>query len=341
MSKASLAGVPRMVRHRRLLLALAAATLACRPQSASAQAADYPNRVIRLIVPFAAGSGTDLSARHFAKKITELTGQPVVVDNRAGGNGFPAVMAVKAAPADGYTLLFGSSSTLATNLALFKTLPYDPLADFVPISAVMKTASLLVVSPGSPYKTIGDVVDAAKKSPGRLNAGTGSAAFQLAAELFMEKTGVKMLNVPYKGVPEVLLAVMSGQVDLGFVEISASAELIRTGKLRPLVVASDQRLPSFSSIPTSADAGIAGFTAYPGSAGWPRPPRPSRSSTSCRRCSCASWHRRTPRISTPRRTSRSWAAAPTRCAPSGVSRSSSGSASPPRPRSSCNEGQRP
>ena len=262
MSKASLAGVPGMVRDRRLLLALAAATLACRPQSASAQAADYPNRVIRLIVPFAAASGSDLSARHFAKKLTELTGQPVVVDNRAGGNGFPAVLAVKAAPADGYTLLFGSSSTLATNLALFKTLPYDPLADFVPISAVMKTPSLLVVSPGSPYKTIGDVVDAAKKSPGKLNAGTGSAAFQLAAELFMEKTGVKMLNVPYKGVPEVLLAVMSGQVELGFVEISASAELIRTGKLRPLVVASDQRLPSFSSIPTSADAGIPGFTAY-------------------------------------------------------------------------------
>ncbi len=262
MSKGSLAGVPGMVRDRRLLLALAAATLACCPQLASAQAADYPNRVIRLIVPFAAASGSDLSARHFAKRLTELTGQPVVVDNRAGGNGFPAVQAVKAAPADGYTLLFGSSSTLATNLALFKTLPYDPLADFAPISAVMKTPSLLVVSPSSPYKTIGDVVDAAKKSPGKLNAGTGSAAFQLAAELFMEKTGVKMLNVPYKGVPEVLLAVMSGQVELGFVEISASAELIRTGKLRPLVVASDQRLPSFSNIPTSADAGIPGFTAY-------------------------------------------------------------------------------
>ena len=213
-------------------------------------------------MPFAAGSGTDLSARHFAKKITEYTGQPVVVDNRGGGNGFPAALAVKAAPADGYTLLFGSNSTLATNLALFKSVPYDPLVDFAPISVVMKSPVILVAPITSPYTTIGEFVDAAKKAPGKMNVGTGSAAYHLLAELFAERAGLKITNVPYKGVPEVLMGVMSSQLDLGLVEPASAMELLKTGKVRPLLVGVEHRLPAIPDVPTSAEIGLPGFTGF-------------------------------------------------------------------------------
>ena len=248
-------------RGRRLLLGCVAAVLATLPLAAAAQA-DFPNRPIRFIVPFAAGSGTDLSARHFAKKLTEYTGQPVVVDNRAGGNGFPAALAVKGSPADGYTILFGSNSTLATNLALFKSVPYDPLVDFAPISALMKSPVILVVPVNSPYMTIGDFVAAAKKAPGKMNIGTGSAAYHLLGELFSERAGVKMTNVPYKGVPEVLMGVMSSQLDLGVAEPSAAMGLLMAGKVRPLLVGVDHRLPAIPDVPTSAEAGIPGFTGF-------------------------------------------------------------------------------
>ena len=250
-----------------LALALAACAIACGPltvlaQAPAASAADFPNRVIRFIVPFPAGTGTDLSARHFAKKLTEYTGQPVVVDNRGGGNGFPAAVAVKTAPADGYTILFGSNSTLATNMALFKSVPYDPLVDFAPISAVMKSPVILVVPTTSPYKTIGEFIDAAKKAPGKMNVGTGSAAYLLLGELFSERAGVKMTNVPYKGVSDVLLAVMSSQLDMGLVEPAAAMELLKTGKVRPLLVGVENRLPAIPDVPTSAEAGLPGFTGF-------------------------------------------------------------------------------
>ena len=252
---------------RRLALALAACAFAAGPlcalaQAPAAAAADFPSRPIRFIVPFPAGTGTDLSARHFAKKLTEYTGQPVIVDNRGGGNGFPAAVAVKSAPADGYTILFGSNSTLATNVALFKSVPYDPLVDFAPISALMKSPVILVAPVGSPYKTIGDFIDAAKKSPGKMNVGTGSAAYLLMGELFSELAGVKMTNVPYKGVAEVLLGVMSSQLDLGIVEPSAAMELLKAGKVRPLLVGVDHRLPAIPDVPTSAEAGLKGFTGF-------------------------------------------------------------------------------
>lgn len=253
--------------RRRLALALAAGALLAGPagvlaQAAAAPAGDFPNRPIRFIVPFPAGTGTDLSARHFAKKLTEYTGQPVVVDNRGGGNGFPAAVAVKTAPADGYTILFGSNSTLATNLVLFKSVPYDPLVDFAPISALMKSPVILVVPVTSPYKTIGEFIEAAKKSPGKMNVGTGSAAYLLLGELFSERAGIKMTNVPYKGVGEVLQGVLSAQLDMGVVEPSAAMELLKAGKIRPLLVGVDHRLPAIPDVPTSAEAGLPGFTGF-------------------------------------------------------------------------------
>jgi len=163
---------------------------------------DAANRPIRFVVPFPPGSGTDTSARYFARKLTELSGQPVVVDNRAGGNGFIAVRAVLAAPADGSTVFVGSNSTLAVNVALFKSLPYDPVADFAPLSMLMRSPALLVVPGQAEQQTLGDLISAARARPDALNYGAGSAGYQLMAELFNDAARVQTHHVPFKGAGE-------------------------------------------------------------------------------------------------------------------------------------------
>ncbi len=228
----------------------------------AAPAADYPSRPIKFLVPFPPGSGTDTSARYFGKKISEMTGQPVVIENRAGGNGFIAVQQVLSAPPDGYTIFIGSNSTLSTNAALFKKLPYDPVGDFAPISALVKGPALLIVPPDSPYKTLAEFIDAARKAPGKLNYGAGSAGYQLMGELFAERTGVRMQHVPYKGASDAVTAVAAGNVDFSPVDISAAIELARNGKLRALAVASDARSPQLPDVPTAVEAGAPGYTAY-------------------------------------------------------------------------------
>ena len=224
-------------------------------------ATDYPNKPIRFVVPFPPGSGTDVGARFFSRKIQEMTGQPVIVENRAGANGFIAVKAVTSAPADGYTVLFGSNSTLATNVALFKQLPYDPVKDLAPVSSIMRSPIVLIVPATSPYKTLKEFVDAARTKPGQFNFASGSAAYQLMGELFADKAGIKLVNVPYKGAPEAVNATIAGQVDLGLSDVTAAIELLRGGKVRALAVAAEQRLSGLPDTPTATEAGITGFTA--------------------------------------------------------------------------------
>ncbi|AMO21771.1 tripartite tricarboxylate transporter substrate binding protein [Ramlibacter solisilvae] len=245
----------------KLLLATAVAGATLLP-AAMAQAQAFPNRAIKFIVPFPPGSGTDTSARYFGRKLTELTGQPVVVENKPGGNGFIAVKAVLAAPADGYTVFVGSNSTLAVNVALFKQLPYDPQADFAPLSMMMRAPTVVVVPPQSPYKTLGELIAAAKAKPGKLNHGGGSAGYQLMNEALKEKAGVDILNVPYKGASDALTAVAGGSVDLAFADITASTELIKGGKVRVLAVASDRRAAALPNVPHMGEAGLPGFGAY-------------------------------------------------------------------------------
>lgn len=239
-------------------VAIAAAPFARAQQTPAVT--DYPNKPIRFVVPFPPGSGTDVGARFFARKLSELTGQPAIVENRAGANGFIAVKAVTAAPADGYTLLMGSNSTLATNVALFKQLPYDPVKDLAPISTLMRSPIVLIVPANSPYKTLKDLIDAARAKPGQNTFASGSAAYQLMGELFSEKAGIKLLNVPYKGAPEAVNATISAQTDLGFADITATMELLRGGKLRALAIAADQRLPGLPDVPTAQEQGIGGFS---------------------------------------------------------------------------------
>jgi tripartite-type tricarboxylate transporter receptor subunit TctC len=230
--------------------------------SAWSQAADFPSKPVKFVVPFPPGSGTDTSARYFAKKFTELTGQNVVVDNKPGANGFIAVRAVLTAPADGYTVFVGSNSTLAVNAALFKSLPYDPVADFSPLSMMMRAPALLVVPAQSNYNTVSDLVAAAKAQPGKLDYGSGSAGYQLMAELFNDVAGVQLLHIPFKGASEAMTAVASGTVTMAFADVTGASELVKGGKLRALAVASDRRVPAVPNVPTANEAGLPGFTAY-------------------------------------------------------------------------------
>lgn len=249
--------------HALTLAAFLAASLSVTAVHAqSAAPAAFPSKPLRFIVPFPPGSGTDTSARYFAKKLTEVTGQSVIVDNKPGANGFIAVRAVQSAPADGYTVFVGSNSTLAVNAALFKSLPYDPVADFAPLTMMMRAASLLIVPAQSEYKTVADLVAAAKAKPGQLNYGAGSAGYQLMAEAFNDATRIQAVHVPFKGASEVVLAVTAGTVQFAFAEMTSAQEMVKAGKLRALAFASEQRSPTLPAVPTATEAGLPGFTAY-------------------------------------------------------------------------------
>jgi tripartite-type tricarboxylate transporter receptor subunit TctC len=227
-----------------------------------AQADAFPSKPIKFIVPFPPGSGTDTSARYFGRKLSELTRQPVIVENKPGANGFIGVQAVLSAPADGYTVFIGSNSTLAVNVALFKKLPYDPQTDLVPLSMMMRAPVVLAVPPESPYKSVAELISAAKAQPGKLNYAGGSAGYQLMAELFNDTAGTSTMHVPYKGASEALAAVASQQVDMTFSDITAAQGLVKGGKLRALAVASDKRAPALPDVPTTAEAGLPGYKAY-------------------------------------------------------------------------------
>nr|MDP2190306.1 tripartite tricarboxylate transporter substrate binding protein [Rhodoferax sp.] len=242
------------------LFAVAVAAAALPAGHALAQ--DFPSKPIKFIVPFPPGSGTDTSARYFGRKLSEMTGQPVVVENKSGANGFIAVRAVLSAPADGYTVFIGSNSTLAVNAALFKSLPYDPVADLAPLTMMMRSPALLIVPGTSDHKTLAELIGAAKAQPDKLNYGAGSAGYQLMAELFNDAAKVQTHHVPFKGAGEAVTAVAAGTVQMAFAEMTSAQELVKGGKLRALAVAAEKRVPALSSVPTASEAGLPGFTAY-------------------------------------------------------------------------------
>jgi tripartite-type tricarboxylate transporter receptor subunit TctC len=246
----------------RNIAAIAIATFFALLPLSAARAQEFPNKPIKFIVPFPPGSGTDTSARYFGKKLSELTGQPVVVENRAGANGFIAVKAVLTAPSDGYTVFIGSNSTLAVNVALFKQLPYDPVTDFSPLSMLMRAPALLIVPASSPYKTTTDLIAAAKAQPDKLDYGAGSAGYQLMAELFNDVAKVQTHHVPYKGASDAIAAIASNTIHFSFVDITGASELYKAGKIKALAVASDKRVASIPEVPTAAQSGLPDFTAY-------------------------------------------------------------------------------
>ena len=246
---------------RRSALALCAVSLTA-VFSPALHAQDFPNKPIKFIVPFGPGSGTDTSARYYSKKLQEVTGQPVVVENRPGGNGFIAVKQALSAPADGYTVFIGSNSTLAVNTALFKALPYDPQKDFAPLTMLMRAPAVVVAPGDGEVKTLRELVAKAQAAPGKVNFGAGSAGYQLMGELLNDVAKVQTVHVPFKGAGEVATAVAGKTVDYAFAEATSVQELIKAGRLKGLAVASDERVPALPQVPTAKEAGLPGIEAY-------------------------------------------------------------------------------
>jgi len=231
--------------------------------AAAAHAEAYPARPIRMIVAYPPGGGTDIVGRMVAQKLGEALGQSVVVENRGGASGnIGTEFAARAAP-DGYTILMGNVAPNAINVSLFRQLPFDPVADFVPVSLVASTPNILVVYPSTPARTVREVTALAKAKPGTLNfasAGVGSSS-HLAGELFRILAGADIVHVPYKGAGPAMVDVLSGQVQLYFATMPAAMPHVKSGKLAPVAVTSAKRSHALPELPTIAESGVPGYEA--------------------------------------------------------------------------------
>ncbi len=243
---------------RRHLLHAALATLALAGGGA-ALAQAFPARPVTFVVPFAAGSATDQLARAIGQSFTEQTRQPVVVENKAGASGQIAASAVARAAADGYTVLITTNTTQAANPHLYKKLSYDPVKDFAPLSAIGKGGQVMVVRADAPYKTVADVLAAARQSPGRLSFGSGSSSSRVAGELFQQMSGTQILHVPYKSNPLAITDLLGGQITMMFTDASTGVPQIKAGKLRALGVTSSRRMAVLPEVPTLDEAGVKGY----------------------------------------------------------------------------------
>jgi tripartite-type tricarboxylate transporter receptor subunit TctC len=229
--------------------------------ASAASAQSYPSKPIRLIVPFVPGGNVDITARTVAPALGEALGQPIVIENRTGAAGMVGAQALLAAPADGYTLMMGSNSSLAVAPNLYANWPYDPTKGIAPITNLAVTPFVLVVKLALPAKTLDDVIRLAKEKPGQLamaSGGNGSSN-QLVGELFQMMTGVKFSHVPYKGTGAALVDLSGGQVDLLFDQASSTVPNVRGGKIRAIAVASAGRQGALPDTPTFAEAGVRDF----------------------------------------------------------------------------------
>ena len=227
----------------------------------AAQAQAYPARPIRFVVPYAPGGPLDLIARAIGQKLTEATGQPVVVDNKPGAGGnIGADIVAKAAP-DGYTIVMGAVATHAINPTLYPKIPYDPVKDFTPVAMVAVVPNVLVVNPALPVKSVKELIDFAKARPSYLNFASGSSGStgHLAGELFNALAGVQMVHIPYKGGAPAMADLLAGQVQLMFDNLANALPQVKAGKLRALAVTTAQRSAFAPDLPTLAEAGVPGF----------------------------------------------------------------------------------
>jgi len=232
-------------------------------QSTLARAADdYPVRPVTVICPYAAGGGTDILARIFAQALSERLGKPFIVENHSGAGTLLAANTVAKAAPDGYTLLMGTSTPLAINATLHRKLPYNPARDFVPLALVANVPFVLVVNPSLPIKTTADFVNYAKANPGKLSFGTSGpgSPHHLYMELFKAMTGIDMVHVPYKGSVPALTDIMSDEIQVMFVDLGPSLNLIRDGRVRALGISSKTRIGALPGVPPVADA-VSGFEA--------------------------------------------------------------------------------
>jgi tripartite-type tricarboxylate transporter receptor subunit TctC len=229
---------------------------------ASAQSLDnYPTRPVTIVVPFPPGGGTDVGARLVAQKLSLKWGQPVIVENRGGAAGRLGADVVAKAKPDGYTLLVGNVGTQSVNPALYKKMPYDADKAFAPIGMIAELPLVMLVTPALPWQNIKDVVEAAKKEPGKItfaSSGAGGAP-HLAGEIFQQASGTKMLHIAYKGGGPAALDLMAGHVNIYFGTVLESVGHVKAGKLKGLGVTSANRSPALPELPTIAESGYAGF----------------------------------------------------------------------------------
>jgi tripartite-type tricarboxylate transporter receptor subunit TctC len=217
------------------------------------EASSFPTRPIHIIVPFPAGGPSDIVARVIGQKMSEDWGQPVVIDNRPGANTIIGAQAAAKAAPDGYTLFMAIDSTLVMNQFLYKSLSYDPVNDFVPITPTAKTISVLAVSASGP-KTVKELINTAKAQPSKLNYGAGTITAQLMGHLFHKAAGLDIVYVPFKGTPETVNGLLTGSVQLIYAANLIVAPLIASGQLRALAKLDRDAPPSMADIPTLADA---------------------------------------------------------------------------------------
>ena len=236
-------------------------TLLAAALPARAQDDGYPNKPVRIVVPFAAGGSTDVVARLLAERLQAEFKQPFLVDNRAGAGGNIGADAVAKAPADGYTLLMGTTGVLSINSHLYKNMSYDPHKDLTPVSYTSLITNILVVPAELPVRSVAELVALAKSKPGALSfasSGAGSST-HLSGELFKAMAGVYILHIPYRGSAQALTDVVSGQVSMLFDNAPSSIGVVQQGKLRALAVTSSKRLTNLPDVPTMDEAGIKGY----------------------------------------------------------------------------------
>jgi len=224
---------------------------------ATAGAQDYPNRPVRMIVPYAAGGGVDIVARTVSQELAKRVGQQVVVENRAGAGSNIGSDAVAKAPPDGYTLLMASPAN-AINMSLYRKMPYDTRRDLAPVALVGAVPSVLVANPDLPVKTVPELIALAKAKPGTLNYGSGGAGTSehLAAEMFKSMAGIELVHVPYKGGANAMTDIMGGQISLMFTNMLGAMPHIRSGKLKAIAIADSRRSPALPDVPTFAESGF-------------------------------------------------------------------------------------
>src|ERR1700704_5844474 len=241
-----------------LMLSLAASGATHR---AAAQSADSPNRPVSFIVPFAPGGVTSLFARILGQKLEQRLGKPFVVENRPGGGGVTAAAAVANATPDGYTIMMASSTVLAINVTVRKSLPYDPRTALTPIALLARVPFVLVVNPALPIQSVADLVKLAKEKPGQLAFGTpGPGTFHhLNAEMFKSIFGLDLVHVPYKGSAPALNDLVGGHIQMMFCDVPPAMSLIQAGKIRALGVTTAERVPAVADIPPLAEVGVPGY----------------------------------------------------------------------------------
>jgi len=223
--------------------------------------ASYPEKPVKMIVPFGAGSATDILARIIGDELRVDLGQNFLVDNRAGANGFIAAEAVAKAPADGYTLFVTSSTTQSINPGLFKKLPYDPVKDFAPIGGIMQGYFSVVINNDLPVNTLQELIALLRADSNKTSYGWGAAVSQISGAALLKRIGATATGVPYKSSPQVILDLIGGRLTFVVLDVSSAQPHIRANRLKALAVTSPKRIPEIPAVPTMAEAGLPGFEA--------------------------------------------------------------------------------